>query len=57
LAEELKDFVKQKIEPYKYPREIVFVDGRSLPRTTTGKVQRFLLREKEREMGDLERKL
>ena len=48
LADELKDFMKQKIEPYKYPREIVFVDGKSLPRTVTGKIQRFLLREEEK---------
>jgi 2-aminobenzoate-CoA ligase len=49
LAEELKDFVKDKIEAYKYPREIEFVDGKSLPRTTTGKIQRFVLRDKERQ--------
>jgi len=49
LAEELKNFVKEKIEAYKYPREIEFVDGRSLARTSTGKIQRFILREKEKE--------
>jgi len=49
LADELKDFVKQRIEPYKYPREIVFVDGKSLPRTVTGKIQRFLLREEKKD--------
>ena len=47
LAEELKNFVKEKIEAYKYPREVEFVDGRSLARTSTGKIQRFVLREKE----------
>jgi 2-aminobenzoate-CoA ligase len=52
LAEELKNFVKERIEPYKYPREIIFVDGKSLPRTTTGKVKRFLLREEEKEKKD-----
>jgi 2-aminobenzoate-CoA ligase len=42
-AAELQDFTKQVIAPYKYPRSIEFVD--SLPRTLTGKVQRYLLRE------------
>ena len=40
---ELQDFVKQQIAPYKYPRVLEFVDA--LPRTSTGKVQRFRLRE------------
>jgi 2-aminobenzoate-CoA ligase len=39
----LQDFVKQEIAPYKYPRRITFVD--ELPRTNTGKLQRFVLRE------------
>jgi len=47
LAKELKDHVKRTIEPYKYPRVIEFVDGGDLPRTTTGKIQRFVLRERE----------
>ena len=38
----LQDFVKQAIAPYKYPRSVVFVD--ELPKTATGKVQRFRLR-------------
>jgi 2-aminobenzoate-CoA ligase len=42
---ELQDFVKSEIAPYKYPRAIEFVDA--LPRTETGKVQRFKLREQE----------
>ena len=42
LADELKTFVKGRLEPYKYPRWITFVS--ELPRTATGKVQRFLLR-------------
>jgi 2-aminobenzoate-CoA ligase len=42
LVKELQDFVKQQIAPYKYPRAIEFVDA--LPRTTTGKLQRFRLR-------------
>lgn len=38
----LQDFVKAVIAPYKYPRSIVFVDA--LPKTQTGKIQRFRLR-------------
>jgi 2-aminobenzoate-CoA ligase len=40
---ELQDFVKAHIAPYKYPRKIEFVA--SLPRTETGKLQRFRLRQ------------
>ncbi len=47
LVEALQNFVKQTIAPYKYPRAVVFVD--SLPRTETGKVQRFKLRAMELE--------
>jgi 2-aminobenzoate-CoA ligase len=43
LARQLQDFVKQTIAPYKYPRRIVFRS--SLPRTETGKLQRFRLRQ------------
>ena len=42
---ELKAFVKDKLAPYKYPRQIVFVAD--LPKTATGKIQRFKLRELE----------
>jgi acyl-coenzyme A synthetase/AMP-(fatty) acid ligase len=42
LAEELKAFVKERLAPYKYPRWIVFVD--ELPKTATGKIQRYKLR-------------
>jgi len=42
LAEELKGFVKDRIAPYKYPRWIEFVPD--LPKTATGKIQRFKLR-------------
>lgn len=42
---ELQDFVKAEIAPYKYPRSIEFVDA--LPRTATGKLQRFRLRDDE----------
>jgi benzoate-CoA ligase len=46
---ELKSFVKDRLAPYKYPRAIEFVAD--LPKTATGKIQRFKLRELER--GDL----
>jgi benzoate-CoA ligase len=42
---ELKAFVKDKLAPYKYPRQISFVPD--LPKTATGKIQRFKLREQE----------
>ena len=42
LHEELKVHVKRTIGPWKYPRWIEFVD--SLPKTATGKLQRFMLR-------------
>ncbi|RMF07427.1 MAG: 2-aminobenzoate-CoA ligase [Alphaproteobacteria bacterium] len=47
LAKELQDFVKAEIAPYKYPRAIEFVDA--LPKTPTGKIQRFKLKEREKE--------
>ena len=43
LIRALQDFVKNQLAPYKYPRWIEFVD--SLPKTATGKLQRFALRE------------
>jgi 2-aminobenzoate-CoA ligase len=43
LAKELQDFVKQTVAPYKYPRAIEFRP--ELPRTETGKLQRFRLRD------------
>jgi 2-aminobenzoate-CoA ligase len=46
LVKELQDFVKAEIAPYKYPRAVEFLD--SLPRTETGKLQRFKLRERGR---------
>ncbi len=42
LAADLKDFTKSRIAPYKYPRWIDFVP--ELPKTSTGKIQRYLLR-------------
>jgi benzoate-CoA ligase len=44
--EELKLFVKDRLAPYKYPRQIEFIS--ELPKTATGKIQRFKLRDKER---------
>ncbi|PPR09881.1 MAG: Benzoate--CoA ligase [Alphaproteobacteria bacterium MarineAlpha11_Bin1] len=41
----LQEYVKNEIAPYKYPREIEFVD--ELPKTETGKLQRFRLRDRE----------
>ncbi|MEN9765060.1 MAG: hypothetical protein RL397_1015 [Pseudomonadota bacterium] len=43
--EELKAFTKEKLASYKYPRVIAFID--ELPKTATGKIQRFRLREQE----------
>jgi len=42
---DLKAFVKERLAPYKYPRVIEFVE--ELPKTATGKIQRFKLRERE----------
>ncbi len=42
LKEDLQNLVKNKLAPYKYPRWIEFVDD--LPKTVTGKIQRFKLR-------------
>jgi benzoate-CoA ligase len=41
--DELKSFVKDRLAPYKYPRNIEFIA--ELPKTATGKIQRFRLRE------------
>jgi benzoate-CoA ligase len=46
LEAELQAFVKDRLAPYKYPRFIEFLD--ELPKTATGKIQRFRLRERER---------
>jgi benzoate-CoA ligase family protein len=43
LSAELQAFVKDKIAPYKYPRWIAFVE--ELPKTATGKIQRYKLRD------------
>jgi 4-hydroxybenzoate-CoA ligase len=43
LFEELKEHVKRSIGPWKYPRWIMVVD--ELPKTSSGKLQRYMLRE------------
>ena len=43
LARELQDFIKKNTAPHKYPRAVIFVD--SLPKTATGKIKRYKLRE------------
>lgn len=43
LTRDLQTFVKAQTAPYKYPRAVVYVE--SLPKTATGKIQRFKLRE------------
>jgi 2-aminobenzoate-CoA ligase len=43
MAKELQDHVKATIAPFKYPRSIVFIE--TLPKTATGKIQRFRLKQ------------
>jgi 2-aminobenzoate-CoA ligase len=45
LIKELQEFVKARIAPYKYPRAVEFAE--TLPRTSTGKLQRYRLRERQ----------
>jgi benzoate-CoA ligase family protein len=49
LEAELKQYVKSKVAPWKYPRWIEFID--TLPKTATGKVQRFRLRQMDQEQA------
>jgi benzoate-CoA ligase len=42
-AADLQDLVKGRLQPHKYPRWVEFVD--ELPKTASGKVQRFALRQ------------
>jgi len=44
LEEDLKSFVKERIAPYKYPRWIKFTED--LPKTASGTVQRYLLKQR-----------
>jgi len=46
LEEDIRQHVRRSLAPYEYPKEIEFIDA--LPMTTTGKVQRRVLRERER---------
>ena len=50
LVEEIQNHVKDTLAPYKYPREVAFVD--ELPRTETGKIQRVKLREREQDKAE-----
>jgi len=50
MAVALKDHVKQSLAPFKYPRWFRFVD--ELPKTATGKIQRFKLRDMEEKRDD-----
>jgi benzoate-CoA ligase len=45
IQKTLQDYVKSQLAPFKYPRTIHFVDD--LPKTATGKIQRFRLRQRE----------
>lgn len=45
MVKKLQEWVKAQLAPFKYPRAVEFVD--SMPRTATGKLQRFVLRERE----------
>ena len=51
LVAELQTHVRGQLAPYEYPKEIEFID--SLPMTTTGKVQRRLLRQREEELSSV----
>ena len=45
LADELQRYVRQRLSAHAYPREIEFLE--ELPKTPSGKIQRFLLRNQE----------
>jgi acetyl-CoA synthetase len=47
LKQEIQQYVRENLAKYQYPREVEFID--ELPKTTTGKIQRYKLREDERE--------
>ncbi|WP_404367307.1 benzoate-CoA ligase family protein [Marinobacter sp.] len=49
MKKQLQDFVREQIELWKYPRWIEFVD--ELPKTATGKIQRFKLRDAQRDLA------
>ena len=45
LTAALQDHVRQRLAPYEYPKEIEYIDA--LPMTTSGKIQRHILRKQE----------
>jgi acetyl-CoA synthetase len=47
LVDTLQAFVRERLAPYQYPKEIEFIDA--LPMTTTGKIQRNVLRAREKQ--------
>jgi acetyl-CoA synthetase len=47
ITENLQEHVRERLAPYEYPKEIEYVD--ELPMTTTGKIQRRILRQREEE--------
>ena len=49
LEEEIKQFVRDRIATYKFPRWIEFADN--IPKTTGGKIQRFILQERIKARG------
>ena len=51
LVESLQEHVRERLAPYEYPKEIEFVD--ELPMTTTGKIQRRILRQREEDLARL----
>src|SRR5699024_2013133 len=51
LVKELQDHVKKWTAPYKYPRQIDFID--ELPKTTSGKIRRIELRNKEKQKQEI----
>ncbi|WP_224450009.1 acyl-CoA synthetase [Haloprofundus salilacus] len=48
LVDEIQEFMKEETAPYKYPRRVEFVD--ELPKTSSGKIRRIELREREEQM-------
>ena len=53
IIENLQEHVRERLAPYEYPKEIEFVD--ELPMTTTGKIQRRILRLREEERAQASR--
>jgi len=53
IIENLQEHVRERLAPYEYPKEIEFVE--ELPMTTTGKIQRRILRQREEERAQASR--